>query len=36
VKPDITITFHDVKNGLTRENSGRIIIAGIGVPPLTK
>jgi NAD(P)H-hydrate epimerase len=36
VKPDITITFHDAKTGLTRENSGRIIIAGIGIPPLTK
>lgn len=35
VVPDMTITFHDVKRGLTRENSGRIIVAGIGIPPLT-
>jgi ADP-dependent NAD(P)H-hydrate dehydratase / NAD(P)H-hydrate epimerase len=34
VAPDITITFHDAKAGLTRENSGRILVAGIGVPPL--
>jgi NAD(P)H-hydrate epimerase len=34
VVPDITITFHDVKAGLTKENSGHIITAGIGVPPL--
>jgi NAD(P)H-hydrate epimerase len=31
-KPDITITFHDVKRGMTRENSGEIIIADIGIP----
>jgi hydroxyethylthiazole kinase-like uncharacterized protein yjeF len=34
VKPDITITFYDVKKGLSRENSGKILTAGIGVPKL--
>jgi hydroxyethylthiazole kinase-like uncharacterized protein yjeF len=32
VKPDMTITFHDVKNGMTRANSGKIAVADIGIP----
>ncbi|MDR0335334.1 MAG: NAD(P)H-hydrate dehydratase [Methanomassiliicoccaceae archaeon] len=32
VVPDITVTFHDVKEGMTKENSGRIIVADIGIP----
>ncbi|HKM13986.1 MAG TPA: NAD(P)H-hydrate dehydratase [Candidatus Methanomethylophilaceae archaeon] len=30
--PDVTVTFHDVKTGMTTENSGKIIIADIGIP----
>lgn len=30
--PDVTVTFHDVKEGMTAENSGKIIIADIGIP----
>ncbi len=30
VRPDITVTFHDAKKGLNRENSGEIILADIG------
>ncbi len=32
VRPDMTVTFHDAKPGLSKDNSGRIIIAGIGIP----
>lgn len=32
VQPDITITFHDIKEGMTRENSGEIIVKDIGIP----
>jgi NAD(P)H-hydrate epimerase len=32
VKPDITITFHDSKIGMTNKNSGKIIIHDIGIP----
>ncbi len=32
VKPDITVTFHDVKEGMNTENSGEIVIRDIGVP----
>ncbi|MFH1127197.1 MAG: NAD(P)H-hydrate epimerase [archaeon] len=31
VKPDITITFHDIKKGMTESNSGQIIITDIGI-----
>ena len=34
VEPDITVTFHDRKPGLDRKNSGRIIVAGIGIPEI--
>jgi len=30
--PDITVTFHDVKGGMTKENCGDIVIADIGIP----
>jgi len=33
VRPDMTITFTDVKMGMTAENSGRIVVEDIGVPP---
>lgn len=33
VRPTITVTFHDVKEGMTEENSGEIVIADIGIPP---
>lgn len=32
LKPDITITFHDVKEGMTENNSGEIIVSDIGIP----
>ncbi len=30
--PDVTVSFHDVKVGMTQENSGKIIVADIGIP----
>lgn len=33
VRPTITVTFHDVKEGMTKENSGEIVVADIGIPP---
>ncbi len=33
VKPHITITFHDVKEGMNQHNSGTIHISDIGIPP---
>jgi NAD(P)H-hydrate epimerase len=32
IKPDYTITFHDIKNGMTKINSGNIKIVDIGIP----
>lgn len=32
VMPMATVTFHDVKEGMTQENSGEIIISDIGIP----
>jgi NAD(P)H-hydrate epimerase len=32
VKPKITVTFHDVKEGMNKKNSGKIIIKKIGIP----
>jgi NAD(P)H-hydrate epimerase len=32
VNPNITVTFHDIKEGMTKENSGEIIVADIGIP----
>jgi len=32
LRPDITITLHDVKEGMDRENSGEIIVKDIGIP----
>lgn len=32
VKPSITITFHDIKEGMNERNSGTIIVADIGIP----
>lgn len=32
VKPDITVTFTDIKDGMTTENSGRIVVKDIGIP----
>ncbi|MCG2826215.1 MAG: NAD(P)H-hydrate epimerase, partial [Thermoplasmatales archaeon] len=32
VKPKITVTFHDVKEGMNGKNSGKIIIKKIGIP----
>ncbi len=33
VRPDMTVTFTDVKQGMTPENSGKIIVQDIGIPP---
>lgn len=32
IKPDITITFHDVKDGMSKRDCGKIIVADIGIP----
>ena len=32
VHPVATVTFHDLKEGMSRENSGEIVIADIGIP----
>ncbi len=32
VDPDLTITFHDVKEGMSKKNSGEIEIKDIGIP----
>jgi NAD(P)H-hydrate epimerase len=32
VKPELTVTFHDSKEGMDAKNSGRIVIADIGIP----
>lgn len=32
VEPDITVTFHDIKEGMNPDNCGSIIIADIGIP----
>lgn len=32
VKPCMTVTFSDVKEGMTPENSGKIVVKNIGVP----
>jgi len=32
VRPDITVTFHAVKDGMNDKNSGKIFVADIGIP----
>lgn len=32
IKPKITVTFHDIKEGMNEKNCGSIIIADIGIP----
>ena len=32
VKPEATITFHDIKEGMSESNCGRIVICDIGIP----
>jgi len=32
VKPKITVTFNDVKEGMNKKNSGKIIVKKIGIP----
>ncbi|MFO8110179.1 MAG: NAD(P)H-hydrate dehydratase [Thermoplasmata archaeon] len=32
VKPEVTVTFHDIKEGMNKENCGEIIVKDIGVP----
>ena len=34
VRPDITITFHDRKGGMSKGNCGQVVVAGIGIPKL--
>ena len=31
-KADVTVTFHDVKEGMTGDNSGEIVVVDIGIP----
>ncbi len=33
VRPTATVALHDVKEGMTAENSGKIHVADIGIPP---
>ncbi|HVL87712.1 MAG TPA: NAD(P)H-hydrate dehydratase [Candidatus Thermoplasmatota archaeon] len=33
VRPVLTVALHDVKEGTTEANSGRIVVADIGIPP---
>ncbi|HYY47115.1 MAG TPA: NAD(P)H-hydrate dehydratase [Thermoplasmata archaeon] len=33
IRPQVTVALHDAKEGMTPENSGRIRIADIGIPP---
>jgi hydroxyethylthiazole kinase-like uncharacterized protein yjeF len=33
VRPTVTVTFHDAKEGMTKDNSGEIVIVDIGIPP---
>ncbi len=32
IKPDYTITFHDIKTGMNKQNSGNMKIVDIGIP----
>lgn len=32
VRPNLTITFHDIKEGMNKSNSGEILIKDIGIP----
>jgi len=33
IRPSTTVTFHAPKTGMTRKNSGKIVVADIGIPP---
>ncbi|UCG69315.1 MAG: NAD(P)H-hydrate dehydratase [Thermoplasmata archaeon] len=30
--PNLTVTFHDIKEGMNKENSGEIVVVDIGIP----
>ncbi len=32
IEPYITVTFHDKKEGMTKKNCGKIVVANIGIP----
>ncbi len=32
MEPEVTITFHDVKEGMNEKNSGKIVVRDIGIP----
>ena len=32
VRPDVTVTFHDMKEGMDESNCGTIVVADIGIP----
>lgn len=32
VKPNYTVTFHDKKKGMSKKNSGKIVVVDIGIP----
>ncbi|MFH0816422.1 MAG: NAD(P)H-hydrate dehydratase [Methanobacteriota archaeon] len=33
IKPKVTVTFHEAKDGMNPANSGKIIVSDIGIPP---
>ena len=33
VRPDVTVTLHAPKVGMTKQNSGKIVVEDIGIPP---
>jgi NAD(P)H-hydrate epimerase len=34
VQPDMTVTFHDLKDGMEEDNCGKITVANIGIPEM--
>ncbi len=32
IKPNVTVTFHSIKEGMNEKNCGRIVLADIGIP----
>ncbi|HTY46161.1 MAG TPA: NAD(P)H-hydrate dehydratase [Methanomassiliicoccales archaeon] len=32
IEPEVTVTFHDIKEGMNEENSGKIVVRDIGIP----
>lgn len=32
ISPNLTVTFHDIKEGMSKDNSGEVVIVDIGIP----